>query len=508
MSANPLHVTDTILRDAHQSLLATRMSTGSMLPIAERLEEVGYWSMEMWGGATFDSAMRFLKENPWDRVRQLKAKAPTTPFQMLLRGQNILGYKHYPDDVVEKFVELAVKVGIKVFRVFDALNDPRNMEWAMRCVKKYGGHAQGAICYTISPVHDNAAFVRGALELKEMGADSICIKDMAALLTPYAAYDLVKMMKAEVGLPVHVHTHNTSGFAIATLIKAAEAGADIVDTAISSMAGGTSQAPTESLVATFQGTDRDTGLDLRLLNEIAGYFREVRTEHLAQFETGLDTADIRVLLYQMPGGMISNLVSQLREQGAANRWEDVVQELPRVREDMGYPPLVTPTSQIVGTQAVLNVVLGERYKIISKEVKDYCKGLYGRPPAELNPDLVKKAIGDEERITVRPADVLEPGLEQASEEIGDLAENDEDVVSYAMFPAQAREFFELRRAGMAKPIEEPRIFAAKPAANAVSGAAAPGAAATTAQAPLPPRPARVERGTSLWKISSRVAGRR
>ncbi len=504
MSSNPLHVTDTILRDAHQSLLATRMSTGSMLPIAERLEEVGYWSLEMWGGATFDSAMRFLKENPWDRVRELKVKAPTTPFQMLLRGQNILGYRHYPDDIVEKFVELAVQVGIKVFRVFDALNDPRNMEWAMRCVKKYGGHAQGAICYTISPVHDNAAFVRGAQELKAMGADSICIKDMAALLTPYAAYDLVKMMKAEVGLPVHVHTHNTSGFAIATLVKAAEAGADIVDTAISSMAGSTSQAPTESLVATFQGTERDTGLDLRLLNDIAGYFRTVRTEHLAQFETGLDAADIRVLLYQMPGGMISNLVSQLREQGAADRWEDVVRELPRVREDMGYPPLVTPTSQIVGTQAVLNVVLGERYKIISQEVKDYCKGLYGRPPADLNPDLVKMAIGDEERILVRPADLIEPGLDKAREEIGDLAESDEDVISYAMFPAQAREFLELRKAGMTKPIEEPRVFAAKPAA--ASGAAA--AASTTAQAPLPPRPARVEHKSSLWKISNRVTGRR
>ena len=502
MSANPLNITDTILRDAHQSLLATRMSTGSMLPVAARLEEVGYWSLEMWGGATFDSAMRFLKENPWDRVRALKERIPTTPFQMLLRGQNLLGYRHYPDDIVDKFVELAVKAGIEVFRVFDALNDPRNMEWAMRCVKKYGGHAQGAICYTISPVHDNDTFVRGALELKAMGADSICIKDMAALLTPYVAYDLVRAIKAEVGLPVHVHTHNTSGFAVATLLKASEAGADIVDTAISAMAGGTSQAPTESLVACLQGTERDTGLDLRLLNDVAGRFRTIRTEHLAQFETGLDTADIRVLLYQMPGGMISNLVSQLREQGAANRWEDVVKELPRVREDMGYPPLVTPTSQIVGTQAVLNVMLGERYKIISQEVKDYCKGLYGRPPAELNPDLVQKAIGDEERITERPANLLMPGFEKAKQEIGDLAENDEDVISYALFPPQAREFFELRRAGLAKPIEEPRIFAAKPAVGAAA------AAPTTAQAPLPPRPARIEKDRSLWKLSSRAANRR
>ncbi len=503
MSSNPLYITDTILRDAHQSLLATRMSTGSMLPVAEKLEEVGFWSLEMWGGATFDSAMRFLKKNPWDRVRLLKQRIPTTPFHMLLRGQNLLGYRHYPDDIVEKFVELAVKAGIEVFRVFDALNDPRNMEWAMRCVKKYGAHAQDAICYTISPVHNNETFVKGALELKEMGADSICIKDMAALLTPYVAYDLVKAIKAEVGLPVHVHTHNTSGFALATLVKSAEAGADIVDTAISSLAGDTSQAPTESLVATLQGTERDTGLDLRLLNDIAGYFRTVRTEHLAQFETGLDTADIRVLLYQMPGGMISNLVNQLREQGASDKWEEVVKELPRVREDMGFPPLVTPTSQIVGTQAVLNVLLGARYKIISQEVKDYCKGLYGRPPAELNPELVKLAIGDEERITERPANRIAPGFEKAKEEIGDLAANDEDVVSYAMFPAQAREFFELRRAGLAKPIEEPRIFAAaKPAAAA---AAEP---SKTVQAPMPPRPVRVERDRSLWRLSSRVANRR
>jgi len=501
MGANPLKITDTILRDAHQSLLATRMSTGSMLPVADKLERVGYYSVEMWGGATFDSAMRFLKENPWDRVRVLKEKMPTTPFQMLLRGQNILGYRHYPDDIVEKFVELSVKVGIDIFRVFDALNDPRNMEWAMKCVKKYGGHAQGAICYTISPVHDLDSFVELGLTLKDMGADSICIKDMAALCTPYAAYELVKRLKEDVGLPVHFHTHNTSGFAVATLVKAAEAGVDIVDTAISSLAGGTSQAPTESVVAIFEGTERDTGLDLRLLNDIAGCFRDVRTEHLAQFETGLETADIRVLLYQMPGGMISNLVNQLREQGAEDRWDDVVHELPRVREDMGYPPLVTPTSQIVGTQAVLNVVLGERYKIISQEVKDYCRGLYGRPPAEINPDLIKRAIGDEERITGRPADMLEPGFEKAKEEIGDLAESDEDIISYALFPAQAREFFELRRAGMVKPIEEPRIF---PAAKAE--AAAPGPKAV--QAPLPPRPARVQPSHSLWKLADRVAGRR
>jgi pyruvate/oxaloacetate carboxyltransferase len=502
MTANPLGITDTILRDAHQSLLATRMSTGSMLPIASKLQDVGFWALEMWGGATFDSAMRFLKENPWDRVRVLKERIPSTPFMMLLRGQNILGYRHYPDDIVDKFVELAVQVGIDIFRVFDALNDPRNMEYAMKAVKKHGGHAQGAICYTISPVHTIESFVDLALVLKGMGADSICIKDMAGICTPYAGYELVKRLKEDVGLPIEFHTHNTAGFAVATLMKAAEAGCDVVDTAVSSIGGGTAQPPTESLVATFQGTERDTGLDLVLLNEIAGYFRDVRVKHLSEFETGLDTADIRVLLYQMPGGMISNLISQLRQQGAADRWEDVVAELPRVREDMGFPPLVTPTSQIVGTQAVLNVVLGERYKIISQEVKDYCKGLYGRPPAELNPDLIKMAIGDEERITGRPADGLQPGFEKAKQEIGDLAESDEDVISYALFPPQAREFFELRRADRVPPIEEPRIFAVKP------GNGASTAAAGAANAPMPPRPARLTPDSSLWKVSARTGGRR
>lgn len=501
MDTNRLNITDTILRDAHQSLLATRMSTGSMLPVADKLEQVGYYSVEMWGGATFDSAMRFLKEDPWERVRVLKKRMPTTPFQMLLRGQNLLGYRHYPDDIVEKFVELAVKNGIQIFRIFDALNDPRNMEWAIKCVKKYGGHVQGAICYTISPVHTLDSFVELGKQLKDMGSDSICVKDMAALLTPYAAYDLVKRLKEDVGLPVQVHTHNTSGFAVGTLIKSAEAGADVVDTAISSMAGGTSQAPTESIVATFQGTARDTGLDLRLLNDVAAYFRRVREEHLAQFETGLDTADIRVLLYQMPGGMISNMVNQLREQGAEDRWDDVVEELPRVRADMGYPPLVTPTSQIVGTQAVLNVVLGERYKIISQEVKDYCKGLYGRPPAPINPELIKKAIGDEQPITGRPADYLEPGFEKAKQEIGDLAESEEDIISYALFPAQAREFLELRKAGLVPPIEEPRVFPAK-------GAAAPASGVKAVQAPLPPRPPRVQPRESLWKVASRLSPRR
>jgi len=503
MSANPLKITDTILRDAHQSLLATRMSTGSMLPVASKLDAVGYHSLEMWGGATFDSAMRFLKEDPWERLRVLRARIPHTPFQMLLRGQNLLGYRHYPDDIVEKFVELSVKNGMNIFRVFDALNDTRNMAWAMQCAKKYGGHVQGAICYTISPVHSTDSFVAMAQELKEMGADSICIKDMAGLCTPYVAYDLVKRIKEAVGLPVQFHTHDTAGFAIATLMKAAEAGVDVVDTAISSLGGGTAQPPTESLVAIFQGSERDTGLDLRLLNEIAAYFREVRTKHLAKFETGLTTADIRVLLYQVPGGMLSNLVTQLRQQKAEDRYEEVLAEVPRVREDMGYPPLVTPTSQIVGTQAVVNVLTGERYKIISQEVRDYCRGLYGRPPAPLNPELVKKAIGDEEPITCRPADLLEPGFEKAKEEIGDLAESEEDVLSYALFPSVAKEFLQARREGKIAPIEEPRIFPAEAPAEAPKPA--PGKAPLAVVSPRQPRP----RPTySLWKVAHRMRGGR
>jgi len=503
MSANPLKITDTILRDAHQSLLATRMSTGSMLPIAGKLDTVGYHSLEMWGGATFDSAMRFLKEDPWERLRVLRARIPNTRFQMLLRGQNLLGYRHYPDDIVDKFVELSVKNGMNIFRVFDALNDTRNMAWAMQCAKKYGGHVQGAICYTLSPVHNADTFVAMAQELKEMGADSICIKDMAGLCTPYMAYDLVKRIKEAVGLPVQFHTHDTAGFAIATLMKAAEAGVDVVDTAISSLGGGTAQPPTESLVAIFQGSERDTGLDLRLLNEIAAYFREVRAKHLAKFESGLTTADIRVLLYQVPGGMLSNLVSQLRQQKAEDRYEEVLAEVPRVREDMGYPPLVTPTSQIVGTQAVVNVLTGERYKIISQEVRDYCRGLYGRAPAPLNPELVKKAIGDDEPVTRRPADLLEPGFEKAKEEIGDLAQSDEDVLSYALFPPVAKEFLQLRREGKVTPIEEPRVFPAEAPAEAPK--AAPAKAPLAVVSPRQPRP---RPGYSLWKIANRMRGGR
>jgi len=498
MSANPLKITDTILRDAHQSLLATRMSTGSMLPITAQLDAVGFYSLEMWGGATYDSAMRFLKEDPWERLRVLRSKMPITPFQMLLRGQNLLGYRHYPDDVVEKFVKCSVSNGVNILRIFDALNDTRNMDWAMQCTRKYGGHVQGTICYTISPVHNADTFVDMARTLKEMGSDSVCIKDMAGLCTPYVAYELVRRIKGDVNLPVQFHTHDTAGFATTTLTKAAEAGVDVVDTAISSLAGGTGQPPTESIVATFQGTERDTGLDLKLLTEIAAYFRDIRAKHLAKFETGISTADIRVLLYQIPGGMISNLVSQLRQQHAENRWEEVLAELPRVREDMGFPPLVTPTSQIVGTQAVVNVLMGERYKIISQEVRDYCKGLYGRPPAALNPELVKKAIGSDEQITCRPADLLEPGFEKAREEIGDLATSEEDILSYALFPQVAKEFLQLRRDGKVPPIEEPRIFAVEAPAEAPKE---PPKAAVSAAGP---RPARPRPTYSLWKVANRV----
>jgi len=497
-ASNPLGITDTILRDAHQSLLATRMSTGDMLPIADKLERVGYYSLEMWGGATFDSAMRFLKEDPWDRVKLLRERIPTTKFQMLLRGQNILGYRHYPDDIVDKFVELSVRVGIDIFRIFDALNDVRNMEWAIKCVKKHGGTVQGGICYTISPVHTLDSFVETGRQLKELGADTICIKDMAALCTPYNAYNLVTRLKQDLGLPVQFHTHDTSGFSMASIIKAAEAGTDIVDTAISSIGGGTAQPPTEAVVATFQGTARDTGMDLVLLSEIAAYFREVRAEHLPRFETGINASDIRVLLYQMPGGMLSNLVSQLKQQNAFDKWEEVLAEVPRVREDLGYPPLVTPTSQIVGTQAVLNVIMGERYKIISKEVQEYCRGMYGRAPAPLNPDVVKKAIGDQEPITVRPADLVEPGWDKAKAEISDLAQSDEDVMSYALFPREAREFFELRRAGRVAPITEPRVF---PVEAKTVPKIEP---SSTALAPSAGKPEAAPQDLSLWRVAGRV----
>lgn len=446
----PLQVCDLMLRDGHQSLLATRMRTDDMLPIAEKIDRIGYWAVEMWGGATFDSAMRFLDENPWDRVRRLKERMPNTPFMMLLRGQNVVGYRHYPDDVLDRFVVHAHANGIDVFRIFDALNDARNMRKAMEAVSREGAHVQASICYTTGPPYSIEYFVELADQLAEMGADSICIKDMAGLITPYAAHELVLRLKETVDLPIHLHSHSTSGMATAALLKAVEAGVDIVDTAISALSLTTSHPPTESLVAMLKGRDRDTGLDLNKLAEISSYFGRVRRKYTS-FESGMSGVDVRVLRYQIPGGMLSNLVSQLREQGAGDRYEEVLREVPLVRADLGYPPLVTPSSQLVGTQATLNVMLGERYQVIPEEVRQYVRGYYGRPPAPIDPAVKQKAIGDEEPIECRPADLIPPGMEEAREEVaallGDPEPREEDVISYALFPQVAGPFLERRARG-------------------------------------------------------------
>src|SRR5690554_2828734 len=444
-----IEVTDVILRDAHQSLIATRMRTEDMLPICDKLDQVGYWSLEVWGGATFDACVRFLKEDPWERLRQLRQALPNTRLQMLLRGQNLLGYRHYADDVVEAFVQKAADNGIDVFRVFDALNDLRNLETAMKAVKKAGKHAQGTICYTTSPVHTPELFVQQALELKAMGADSIAIKDMAGLLTPYATFELVKAIKSAVDLPLVIHSHATAGLAAMCQLKAIEAGADRIDTAISSFANGTSHPATESQVAALKGTDYDTGLDLELLSEIADYFREVRKKY-HQFESEFTREDVSVQINQVPGGMMSNLANQLKEQNALDKIRDVFSEIPRVRADLGYPPLVTPTSQIVGTQAVYNVLAGQRYKTITNEVKRYLQGGYGHPPAEVNEDIQKKAIGNESVNEGRPADLLSPELNKLREDIGSLATCEEDVLTYAMFPDLGREFLQQRKDGTLK----------------------------------------------------------
>jgi len=436
-------ITDLALRDAHQSLLATRMRTEDMLPIAPLMDEIGYWSVEMWGGATFDTCIRYLKEDPWERISLLKKEMPNTPFQMLLRGQNIVGYRHYSDDIVEKFIEKAYARGIEVFRIFDALNDPRNMQTAMRAVKKQGGIAEASISYTISPVHDVPYFVRTARRLQEMGADTICIKDMAGLVTPMVAYDLVKQLREETALPVHFHSHTTSGLALPSTLKAIEAGAEIVDTAISSLSMGTSHSPTETIVAMLKGTEYDTGLDLRKLAEISAYFKEVRKKYRA-FEGEPITIDTDVLIYQIPGGMMTNFTTQLREAKKEDKLHDVFEEVPRVKADLGHIPLVTPTSQIVGTQAVLNVITGERYKMTTKETKDLVRGLYGKTPVEIKPDIRRKIIGDEVPITVRPADLLPPEFEKAKAEVAQYARSDEDVLSYALFPQVAIEFFKER----------------------------------------------------------------
>ena len=456
MAKNPLKITDTILRDAHQSQAATRMRIEDMIPALKDLDEIGYWSLECWGGATFDACMRFLNEDPWERLRTLKQHLPNTKLQMLFRGQNILGYKHYADDVVDAFCRLSIKNGINVIRIFDALNDPRNLRQAIESTKKYGGIAECAMSYTTSPIHNEDYFVKVATDLAEMGADIICIKDMANLLLPYDAYSLVKKLKKEVGLPVHLHTHNTAGTGDMTLLKAAEAGVDIVDTALSPLANGTSNPSTEALVATLQGTDRDTGLDLAKFSAPAAHFRTVAEKLKAEgiLDPKVLNVDAKALLYQVPGGMLSNLLSQLKQANAEDKYYDVLAEVPRVRKDFGYLPLVTPTSQIVGTQAVMNVLAGERYKMIPKESKGVLHGDYGKVPGEVNEEVRKKAIGDEEPITCRPADLLEPELEKYKEEAKDLAKCEEDVLSYALFPQVAGKFLEERNNPTKK--EEPK----------------------------------------------------
>ena len=445
VNTHPVHIMDVVLRDAHQSLLATRMRTEDMLPIAEKLNRAGYWSLEMWGGATFDTMMRFLNEDPWERVRKLKAAMPDTRLQMLLRGQNVVGYRHFADDVLHEFVRLAAQAGIDVFRVFDALNDPRNMTEACKAVRENGKWVEGTISYTKSPVHNVPSFLEYAGTLVEMGAQSICIKDMAGLLDPNDAYELVSALKtAYPEVLVHMHSHYTSGMASMAYLKAVEAGADILDCAISTMSMGTSHPPTESMVAALARGDRRTGMDIAVLEEIAEYFKAVRKKYSA-YESAFTAVDPAVLLWQIPGGMISNLSSQLKEQGALDRMPEVMQEVPRVRKELGYPPLVTPTSQIVGTQATLNVLMG-RYKMVTKETKAYVQGFYGRSPAPIDPEIQKLIIGDETPITTRPADSLEPELPKRRAELEELGIkfSEEDLVSYALFPQVALEFFARR----------------------------------------------------------------
>jgi pyruvate carboxylase subunit B len=456
-----VHITETVLRDAHQSLIATRLRTADMLPVCAKLDRVGFWSLEMWGGATFDTCLRYLKEDPWERLRKLRAALPNSRLQMLLRGQNAVGYRHYSDDVVRAFVQRSAANGMDVFRIFDALNDTRNLRVAVEAVKRAGKHAQGTICYTTSPVHGIPQFVAMAKELENMGCDSLAIKDMAGLLTPYVTADLIKALRDTVKLPIHLHSHATAGLASMCQLKAVESGCLHIDTALSPFSGGTSHPPTESMVAALKGTAFDTGLDLTLLQEIGMYFYEVRKKY-RRFESEFTGVDTRVQVNQIPGGMISNLANQLREQGALDRMNDVLAEVPRVREDLGYPPLVTPTSQIVGTQAVLNVLTGTRYKSITNEVKYYLQGRYGRPPGTVNAAVRQQAIGNEDVIEVRPADLLKDEMHELRDEIGPLAISEEDVLSYAMFPEIARTFLEQRRDGklVPEPLEEPGTAAA------------------------------------------------
>ncbi|MBQ7165201.1 MAG: oxaloacetate decarboxylase subunit alpha [Clostridia bacterium] len=448
--AKKVLITDTILRDAHQSQAATRMRIDEMIPVLDRLDDIGYYSLEAWGGATFDSCMRFLNEDPWERLRTLKKYLKKTPIQMLLRGQNLLGYKHYADDVVEKFVEASIRNGVSIVRVFDALNDPRNMETAMKAIKKYGGVCEAAICYTTSPVHTTDYFVKLAKQLEDMGADNICIKDMANILLPYTAYELVTKLK-QVLKPetkIHLHTHNTAGTGDMVVLKAIEAGCDIVDTALSALGNGTSQPATEPIIATLKGTEYDTGIDLNKLLPITEHFRGVadRLTKDGFLSPKVLKVDINTLIYQVPGGMLSNLISQLKQQNKSDKLTEVLEEVPRVRKDFGYPSLVTPTSQIVGTQAVLNVLAGERYKMVTKESKGLLKGEYGKLPGEPDPEVVKKIVGNEKIITYRPADDIAPEYEKYNSEMMEWYTQEEDVLSYALFNQVAVNFFKYRMA--------------------------------------------------------------
>ena len=441
-------ITETVLRDSHQSLIATRMTTEEMLPILGEMDKIGYHSLEAWGGATFDACMRFLNEDPWERLRKIREQVKNTKLQMLFRGQNILGYRHYSDDVVEYFVQKSIANGIDIIRIFDALNDPRNLKTAINATKREGGHVQAAFSYTTGPVYTMEYYAKYAKVLEEMGADSICIKDMAGLLKPYDAYELVKTLKASVKLPIQLHTHYTSGLASMTLMKAVEAGVDVIDTAISPMAMGTSQPPTEAMVAALQGTPYDTGISLESLDRVTKYFAPLREKYMASglLNPKALKVDVNALLYQVPGGMLSNLMSQLAQAGKSDKLTEVLEEVPRVRADVGYPPLVTPSSQIVGTQAVFNVILGERYKTVTKEFKGIVHGDYGKTPVPIDPEFVKRIIGDDKPITHRPADDLKPELEQLRAEIAQYLEQDEDVLSYALFPEVSKKFFEYRKA--------------------------------------------------------------
>jgi pyruvate/oxaloacetate carboxyltransferase len=439
--ARKIEIMETVLRDAHQCLLATRMRTEDMLPIARKLDDVGYWSLETWGGATFDACLRYLNEDPWERLRKLRAAMPNTRFQMLLRGQNVLGYKNYPDDIVRAFVSRAAANGIDVFRIFDAMNDLRNMKTAIEAALETGKLVEGTVCYTVSPVHDANYFVRVAVKLAQTGVQIICLKDMAGMLAPYAAYEIIKKIKERVPLPLHLHSHCTAGLAPMTYMMAIEAGVDIIDTALSPLANGASQPATEAIVAALKDSAYDTGLDLGLLGQIAEYFHGVRRKY-AEFESPVNNqVKTDILTSQIPGGMLSNLVAQLRQQKAEDRLDEVLAEMPHVRKDLGYPPLVTPTSQIVGSQAALNIMTGKRYSVVAMETRNYVMGLYGEPPGAISEEIKDKVLGKKEPINCRPADLLKPGLEHARHNIGIASASEEDVLSYALFPDIAKQYF-------------------------------------------------------------------